>query len=101
MKRRNFLSTGTLGTLGLGAASQSCTNPSKQHKQIKKELVRTDILVVGGGHAAGLAASLSVKKGLMPREVKVAEIQDALRKDGVDLTMAGTIQEGVSSDRKA
>jgi hypothetical protein len=37
----------------------------------------------------------------MPREVKVPEIQDALRKDGVDLTMGGKIQEDVTSDRKA
>jgi hypothetical protein len=56
---------------------------------------------VATGHAAGLAASISAKKGIMPREVKVPEIQDALRKDGVDLTMGGKIQEDVTSDRKA
>jgi ribulose 1,5-bisphosphate synthetase/thiazole synthase len=56
---------------------------------------------VATGHAAGLAAALSAQKGIMPREVKVSEIQDTLRKDGVDLTMAGTIQEKVTSDRKA
>ena len=39
------------------------------------------------GHAAGLAAALSVRKGIVPRELKVAELQDALRKDEVDLTM--------------
>ena len=56
---------------------------------------------VATGHAAGLAAALSARKGIMPRELKVAEIQDALRKDEVDLTMGGTEQENVSSDRKA
>ena len=56
---------------------------------------------VATGHAAGLAAAISAKRGIMPREVKVAEIQDALRKDGVDLAMGGTVQENVSSDRRA
>ena len=39
------------------------------------------------GHAAGLAAALSAKAGIMPRDLKVAELQDALRKDEVDLAM--------------
>jgi len=39
------------------------------------------------GHAAGLAAALSAKKGCVPRELKVAELQDALRADGVDLAV--------------
>jgi len=43
------------------------------------------------GHAAGVAASLAVKKGLQPRELKVAEIQDRLRADGVDLEFAGRV----------
>ncbi len=51
------------------------------------------------GHAAGLAAAMAGKKGIVPREVKVGQIQDALRKDGVDLTMGGKIQENVSGDR--
>ena len=51
------------------------------------------------GHAAGLAAAISAKKGIVPREVKVAEVQDALRKDGVDLTMGGRIQKNISGDR--
>ncbi len=38
------------------------------------------------GHAAGLAAALSAQKGIVPRELKVPELQDALRKDEVDLT---------------
>ena len=39
------------------------------------------------GHASGLAAALSIKRGVVPRELKVTELQDALRKDGVDLTI--------------
>jgi len=53
------------------------------------------------GHAAGLAAALSVKQGLTPREVKVSEIQDLLRADGVDLTMGGRLQKSVEKDRRA
>jgi ribulose 1,5-bisphosphate synthetase/thiazole synthase len=53
------------------------------------------------GHAAGLAAALSAGKGIMPRELKVAEIQDSLRKDKVDLSMGGKVQENVSKDRRA
>lgn len=52
------------------------------------------------GHATGLTAALSARKGIMPRELKVNEIQEALRKDEVDLTMGGKVQEKVSSDRK-
>ena len=51
------------------------------------------------GHAAGLAAAMSVGKGIMPRELKVAQLQDALRKDSVDLTMGGKVQENISGDR--
>jgi len=51
------------------------------------------------GHAAGLAASIAAKKGIIPRDVKVGEIQDALRKDGVDLTMGGKVQKNISGDR--
>jgi ribulose 1,5-bisphosphate synthetase/thiazole synthase len=54
---------------------------------------------VATGHAAGLAAAMSAKKGIVPRELKVTQLQDALRKDGVDLTMGGKIQENVSGDR--
>ncbi len=56
---------------------------------------------VATGHAAGLAAAMSAKKGIMPRELKVVQLQDALRKDEVDLTMGGKIQENVSKDRGA
>ncbi len=51
------------------------------------------------GHAAGLAAALSVQKRIMPRELNVAQLQDVLRKDGVDLTMGGKVQENISGDR--
>lgn len=51
------------------------------------------------GHAAGLAAALSARQGIQPRELKVAQLQDALRKDGVDLTMGGKVQENISGDR--
>jgi hypothetical protein len=54
---------------------------------------------VATGHAAGLAAALSVARNQQPRELNVADIQDALRKDGVDLDMGGKIQEDVSLDR--
>lgn len=54
---------------------------------------------VATGHAAGLAAALAARKGVLPRELKVARIQDALRKDGVDLTMGGKTQVNVSGDR--
>lgn len=37
------------------------------------------------GHAAGLAAALAAKRSCMPRFLKIAELQDALRADGVDL----------------
>jgi hypothetical protein len=37
------------------------------------------------GHAAGLAAALSVKKAIAPRRLEVAELRTALAADGVDL----------------
>ncbi len=52
---------------------------------------------VATGHAAGLAAAMSVKKGIAPRELKVSQLQDALRADNVDLTKGGTVQQNVSS----
>lgn len=56
---------------------------------------------VATGHAAGLAAAMSVRKGIMPRELKVAQLQDALGKDDVDLNAGGQIQVDVSGDRRA
>ncbi|MHC4575568.1 MAG: FAD-dependent oxidoreductase, partial [Planctomycetota bacterium] len=41
------------------------------------------------GHAAGLAAALAAKKQSLPRDLNVAELQDALRKDAVDLNYSG------------
>ncbi len=37
------------------------------------------------GHAAGVAAAMAVARGVAPRELPVADIQAALRADGVDL----------------
>jgi len=48
---------------------------------------------VATGHAAGLAAAMSVNKRCLPRELKVAQIQDALQADGVDLTRGGESQD--------
>ena len=53
------------------------------------------------GHAAGVAAAMAVKGRMLPRQLKVAALQDALRADGVDLTMGGRTQQNVSGDRKA
>lgn len=47
------------------------------------------------GHAGGLAAAMSVKKNIIPRELKVKELQDVLRAEKVDLTMAGQGQKGM------
>ena len=45
------------------------------------------------GHAAGLAATLSIKKGCLPRELPVKELQKALQADGVNLTRSGDDQQ--------
>jgi ribulose 1,5-bisphosphate synthetase/thiazole synthase len=55
---------------------------------------------VATGHAAGVAAAISTKKGTVPRDLKVAQIQDTLRRDEVDLDMGGTVQQNISGDRK-
>jgi hypothetical protein len=39
------------------------------------------------GHAAGLAAAMCTMKTILPRDLKVMELQDALRADGVDLAV--------------
>jgi FAD-dependent oxidoreductase family protein len=36
------------------------------------------------GHATGVAAAMSVRKRIVPREINVRELQDALRADGVN-----------------
>jgi hypothetical protein len=38
------------------------------------------------GHAAGLAAAMSAQKGIVPRQVDVKKLQEALAEDGVDLS---------------
>jgi len=48
---------------------------------------------VATGHAAGLAAAMSAKKRCVPRELKVGQLQDALRVDGVDLGRGGDSQD--------
>lgn len=40
---------------------------------------------VATGHAAGLGAAMSTRKGCTPRDLNVRELQDALEADGVDL----------------
>ncbi|MCD6393239.1 MAG: FAD-dependent oxidoreductase [Planctomycetes bacterium] len=52
---------------------------------------------VATGHAAGLAAAMSAKKGILPRDVNVSQLQDQLRKDGVDLKRGGKTQDNVSA----
>ena len=47
------------------------------------------------GHAAGVAAALSARKNCLPRELKVREVQGALRKDAVDLDRGGESQDGL------
>jgi len=47
------------------------------------------------GHAAGAAAALCAKKGCVPRDLKVAELQDALRNDGVDFEMKDRDQKSL------
>ncbi len=53
---------------------------------------------IATGHAAGLAAALTVERGCLPRELPVELLQDALRLDGVDLEQAGDEQTGLGAD---
>jgi hypothetical protein len=52
---------------------------------------------VATGHAAGLAAAMSVKKQCLPRELKVSQLQDTLRADGVDLNRGGESQDELNN----
>ena len=52
-----------------------------------------DASAVLGETPVALAAALSAKKRIVPRELGITELQEALRNDGVDLDMA----EGSSS----
>jgi len=45
------------------------------------------------GHAAGVAAALSLKQKKTPRELDVKKIQEVLKNDGVDLTRGGEAQD--------
>ena len=45
------------------------------------------------GHAAGLAAAMAARSRILPREVDVRTLQEALRQDGVDLSRSGDSQE--------
>jgi succinate dehydrogenase/fumarate reductase flavoprotein subunit len=48
------------------------------------------------GHAAGLAAAIVAAKGILPRELKVRELQDRLRADGVSLDVRDRDQRELS-----
>lgn len=48
------------------------------------------------GHAAGVAAAIAVSQKKQPRELNVGQIQDALRRDNVDLERAGDPQTVLS-----
>jgi len=47
------------------------------------------------GHAAGVAAAISAKKRIVPRELLVREVQEALRADGVDLDVKDREQKNL------
>jgi hypothetical protein len=47
---------------------------------------------IATGHAAGLAAAMSVTKSIVPRDLNVTELQDVLRADGVDLDVEERVQ---------
>ncbi len=47
---------------------------------------------IATGHAAGVAASLSIQQKCQPRELKAGKIQEVLRKHEVDLTRGGKSQ---------
>lgn len=47
------------------------------------------------GHAAGLAAALCVQRKIQPRALPVADLQEALRRDGVSFDRAGNAQENL------
>jgi hypothetical protein len=51
------------------------------------------------GHAAGLAATLSIKQGCLPRELPIKDLQNALQADGVDLTRGGDDQHQLNLTR--
>jgi succinate dehydrogenase/fumarate reductase flavoprotein subunit len=48
------------------------------------------------GHAAGIAAAMAAKAGIMPRELKAAAIQEKLRADGVSFEVGDREQKGLA-----
>jgi hypothetical protein len=50
---------------------------------------------VATGHAAGVAGAMCAKRSCLPRALQVAELQAALREDGVDLAVKEREQEGL------
>jgi hypothetical protein len=48
---------------------------------------------VATGHAAGLAAAISVREDIEPRDLDVGKLQDALCQDGVNLDRGGDPQD--------
>jgi hypothetical protein len=47
------------------------------------------------GHAAGLAAAMAAAKGIQPREVKVSDLRDKLRTDGVSFEVQDREQKAL------
>ena len=47
------------------------------------------------GHAAGVAAALSAQKNIVPRDLKVPDLQARLRADGVNFNLGDRKQEGL------
>jgi ribulose 1,5-bisphosphate synthetase/thiazole synthase len=47
------------------------------------------------GHAAGVAAAMCAKEKILPREVSVPKLREALRAEGVDFSMGGQDQKGL------
>ena len=47
------------------------------------------------GHAAGVAAALSAQKNIVPRDLKVPDLQARLRADGVNFNLGDREQKGL------
>jgi hypothetical protein len=47
------------------------------------------------GHAAGVAAAMAAQKRILPRELKVSELQERLRTDGVNFDIGDRDQKGL------
>ena len=50
------------------------------------------------GHAAGIAAALASLAGIQPREVKVRELRDRLRADGVNFDLPDREQKDLGNN---